>query len=84
MLVDQPASDFGLLILRVSVSSMHSEVITGEVVWFRSRQKFGTADLSVEVRGFTPESILEFRREWPRLIAAIRVAVARKAPIRAA
>jgi hypothetical protein len=82
--VDQAASDFGLLILRVAVSSMHSEVIRGEVIWFRSRQDFGTADLTIEVRGFTEESVLEFRKEWPRLITAIQVAATRKAPIHAA
>jgi len=79
--VDQPASDFGLLVLRVAVVCTHSEEIEGEVLWFKTRKEYGRSDCSITVQGFTQEGILEFRKEWPRLLDAVQMAILRKAPL---
>lgn len=79
--VAQPASDFGILVLRVAITSTHAESIKGEVIWFRTRKEYGRTELSVAVKGFTPESVLEFTREWPRLLSAVEDALARRTPL---
>ena len=79
--VDQPASDFRLLLLRVSIASIQSELITGEVMWFRSRNDFGTSDMGIIAEGFTTESIGRFTKDWSRLLESFEKAASRKAPL---
>ena len=79
--VAQPAGDFGLLVLRVAITSTHAESIKGEVLWFKTRKEYGRTDLSIAVKGFTPESVLEFTRAGPRLLDALDVAISRRAPL---
>lgn len=78
---DQPTSDFRLLLLRVSIASIQSELITGEVMWFRSRNDFGTTDMSIIAEGFTTESIGRFTKDWSRLLKSFEKAASRKAPL---
>ena len=79
--VAQAASDFGILVLRVAITSTHAESIKGEVIWFKTRKEYGRTELSVTVKGFTPESVLEFTREWRRLRSAVEGALTRGAPL---
>lgn len=80
--VDYPTDDYHLLLLRITVVSLHSESITGDVRWFRTRSDLGRADLEIVVREFSSQSIAEFRTAWPRLKAAFETAAERRAPSR--
>lgn len=74
------ASEFPLLILRVAISSLGSESIKGEVLWFRSRSDLGVSDDSVTVSGISKSSVAEFQESWPELIRAFKSARERNFP----